>query len=375
MPKKFTLSELKALLNKEHCIYIKPNASNGNFEIYIRTENESAATLIAISYDYKNELFEGLSSNNFDGISFAEYSELKVNQIGFFEFKKPEAVDSQGISSIQCRFTKEEYINTYNQIQKELAFGNIYEINFCIEHYAENAQINSLNTFFNLWDIAQSPYSCYLKIGSKHLICGSPESYIVRKGQKLISQPMKGTRKRSKDHVADELLKQELKENIKERSENTMIVDLVRNDLSKVAERGSVSVEELCEVKSFKTIHQMISTVSCELKESVTWKHIVDATFPMGSMTGVPKKSALKIIENFEKTKRGIFSGTVGLIESNGDFDINVVIRSIVYNEENNYLSIQTGSAITLLSNALEEYEECIEKAQPMFKALGIKNG
>ncbi|MGZ4158296.1 MAG: chorismate-binding protein, partial [Bacteroidia bacterium] len=186
----------------------------------------------------------------------------------------------------------------------------------------------------------------------------------------LISQPIKGTAKRSENILEDERLKNDLQNNLKERSENVMIVDLVRNDLSHIAKRGTVKVEELHSLYSFKQVHQLISTVSCELKENISFTDILKSTFPMGSMTGAPKISAMKLIEEFESTKRGLYSGAVGYISPDGDFDFNVVIRSILYNADNNYLSFMVGSAITDKANAGQEYEECLLKAKAMFEVL-----
>jgi para-aminobenzoate synthetase component 1 len=149
-----------------------------------------------------------------------------------------------------------------------------------------------------------------------------------------------------------------------------MIVDLVRNDLSKIASKGSVNVDELFGIYSFKQVHQMISTVSCEIKDHFTFTDIIKATFPMGSMTGAPKVRAMQIIEECESTKRGVYSGALGYIEPNGDFDFSVVIRSILYNSSNNYLSFMTGSAITSQADAESEYAECLLKAKAMFEAL-----
>ena len=167
-------------------------------------------------------------------------------------------------------------------------------------------------------------------------MCASPERFLQKKSERLISQPIKGTIRRSTDAGEDEELKKELYNNVKERSENVMIVDLVRNDLSRIAKKGSVEVEELFGIYTFKQVHHMISTISCELRETTTFTDIIRSMFPMGSMTGAPKISAMKLIEKHEKTKRGLYSGAVGYISPSGDFDFNVVIRSILYNAKNN---------------------------------------
>ena len=168
---------------------------------------------------------------------------------------------------------------------------------------------------------------------------------------------------------SDNQIKKELRENAKERAENIMIVDLVRNDLSKIAKRDSVKVEELCQVYTFKNIHQMISTISCDMKKNVTFSDIIKATFPMGSMTGAPKLRVMELMDKYEPSRRGLYSGSIGLIKPNGDFDLNVVIRTLIYNKAKQLLSFHVGGAITIQSSAEEEYEETLTKAASLFKA------
>lgn len=277
--------------------------------------------------------------------------------------------DEQNIT-IKSKITKPEYINAVNQLKQHIRKGNIYEVNFCQEYFAENTTINPVAIYSKLNTISQAPFSAYCKFGSQYVMCASPERFIQKRGNHLISQPIKGTAKRSANSEEDEQLKQELKNNPKEQSENVMIVDLVRNDLSRIAKRGSVNVDELFGIYSFKQVHQMISTISCDVKEDVSFTEIIRNTFPMGSMTGAPKISAMKLIEEFESTKRGLYSGAIGYIDPYGDFDFNVVIRSILYNEENKYVSFMVGSAITDKSVAENEYDECLLKAKAMFEVL-----
>ena len=195
-----------------------------------------------------------------------------------------------------------------------------------------------------------------------------PGKVLKKTGDTIFSQPIKGTAKRSK--IADENEKHQLRTNEKERAENVMIVDLVRNDLSKICVEGSVRVKELFEIHSFPQVHQMISTIEGKLVENIPFSEILKATFPMGSMTGAPKKRVLELIEKYEQTKRGLFSGSVGYISPGGDFDFNVVIRSILYNAQSGYLSIPVGSAITWKSNPEKEFEECENKIEGIIKAL-----
>jgi len=268
---------------------------------------------------------------------------------------------------IKQRISREEYLKAVNSIQMHIQIGDVYEMNFCQEFYVEDATIDAGAVFEKLNKLSKAPLSCYYKRHKKHLLCASPERYLKKTGNKLISQPIKGTSKRGATINEDRHLKSALLKDEKERSENIMIVDLVRNDLSKVAKRGSVKVEELCELYSFEQVHQLISTISCELDSDVSISDILKSTFPMGSMTGAPKIKAMQLIEQYEETKRGLYSGAVGYISPEGDFDFNVVIRSILYNENEQYISYIAGSAITSKSIPEKEYEECMTKAKAMY--------
>ncbi len=217
------------------------------------------------------------------------------------------------------------------------------------------------------------PFAVFFRNHTQYLLSASPERYIRKEGNKIISQPIKGTAKRFEDPVQDEKSKQELAQSAKERTENIMIVDLVRNDLAHTSRKGSVKVEELCEIYTFRQVHQMISTVVSEVEPTTHPITILKTTFPMGSMTGAPKISAMKLIEALEETKRGLYSGAVGYFTPNGDFDFNVIIRSILYNSHEQYLSFSVGSAITAEAAPEKEYEECLLKANAMLNVLKIK--
>jgi para-aminobenzoate synthetase component 1 len=207
-------------------------------------------------------------------------------------------------------------------------------------------------------------------MNDKYLVCSSPERFVQKKGPLVISQPIKGTIKREEDHAADILSRQALQQNSKERAENVMVVDLVRNDLSHTATAGSVKVTELFGIYSFAHVHHMISTVTAIPEPNLPFTAIIRQAFPMGSMTGAPKLRVLQLIEQYEQSRRGLFSGALGYITPEGDFDFNVVIRSILYNEETGYLSFPTGSAITSYADPEKEWEECLLKAASMKKVL-----
>lgn len=291
-----------------------------------------------------------------------------------FSTSAPQKEEKNEQINIQSKISKEEYINAVNKLKEHIYRGDIYEINFCQEFFAEKVVLKTPLIYKKLNQISGAPFSAYCKFQEHYLMCASPERFLKRKSDRLLSQPIKGTIRRSKDAEEDEELKKELYNNDKERSENVMIVDLVRNDLSRIAKKGSVEVEELFGIYTFKQVHHMISSISCELNERTTFTDIIRSMFPMGSMTGAPKISAMKLIEEYEKTKRGLYSGAVGYISPTGDFDFNVVIRSILYNEKNKCLSFITGSAITEKAEAEKEYEECLLKAKAMFEVLSSGN-
>ena len=270
------------------------------------------------------------------------------------------------------RFTREEYIKTVGRLQEHIVRGDCYEVNFCQEFYSHQSIPFPTEVFKRLSERSPSPFSACYRCQDQYLLCASPERFLKRTGDCLIAQPMKGTSKRIlEDLPADLREKSALARDEKERAENIMIVDLVRNDLSKVCTEGSVHVKNFLEVHTFPQVHQMISTVEGRLPPGITTGRILEATFPMGSMTGAPKKRVMELIETYEKTRRGLYSGTVGYLDPEGNFDFNVVIRSILYNSARQYISIQCGSAITFNSDPEKEYEECLLKASALFSALG----
>ncbi len=351
-----------------------------------------------LSYDLKNDL-ENLSSKNFDGLNFPDlyfFQPQKLILVGKekVEFRYLNMVedeiasdykeilqldlDSKPFSSeekneaapIHARISKEDYLSKVSEMLEHIHRGDIYEANFCQEYFAENRTIDPAKVFQNLNEISSPPFASFLKLEDYYLLSASPERYIKKDGNKVISQPIKGTARRAETQEEDEKIIEMLAKDPKELSENVMIVDLVRNDISRVAKKGSVHVDELCKVYSFKQVHQLISTISAELEVDTTPVEVVQATFPMGSMTGAPKISAMKIIEELEESKRGLYSGAVGYFTPEGDFDFNVVIRSILYNANSQYVSFSVGGAITSKSIPEQEYEECQLKAKAMLKAL-----
>lgn len=345
-----------------------------------------------LGYDLKNEI-EGLQSSHtnkagFEDIFFfvpAIVIGLEKNIVTIHSIKKEPGliyneieneVLSEHLSSptkqihLQSSLTKKEYIDIIKTVQRHILRGDCYELNYCQEFFAEGVLIEPLLTYSKLIEISPTPFSCFYKIENKYLLCASPERFLSKSGSTIFSQPIKGTAPRNTNTALDEIEKQNLQTNPKERSENVMIVDLVRNDLSRICKEGTVEVDELFGIYSFPQVHQMISTVKGELREGITFAEIIRATFPMGSMTGAPKRRAMQLIEQYEKTKRQLFSGSVGYISPERDFDFNVVIRSIFYNAHNRFLNYLVGGAITFYADAEREYEECLLKAKAIIDTL-----
>ncbi len=272
---------------------------------------------------------------------------------------------------LRQRVSKQAYISAVEKIKQHIRRGDIYELNYCMEFYAEKAEIDPLHLYQQLNTISEAPYSCLVRLNGVWMIGSSPERFLKKENNKLLTQPIKGTAKRSSNQEEDHQIKKDLLSSLKERTENVMIVDVARNDLSRIAEKGTVNVDELYGIYTYKQVHQMISTVSCQLRPQLTFKEIVQATFPMASMTGAPKISAMKLIAESEVSRRGLYSGSFGYISPEGNFDFNVIIRSILYNTSNQYLSFSVGSAITHLCDPEQEYGECLLKAKAMMEVLG----
>jgi para-aminobenzoate synthetase component 1 len=272
---------------------------------------------------------------------------------------------------IRSRISKEEYLNLIGKLQQHILAGDCYEINYCQEFFIESVSLDPLELYRALTIISPSPFSAYYSVDNRFLICASPERFLKRSGENILSQPIKGTAGRDLENPAhDKFLRTTLANSEKERAENVMVVDLVRNDLSKICKRDTVFVSELFGIYSFPQVHQMISTIVGKTRPDLYWTDMVARTFPMGSMTGAPKKRVLELIEQYEKSKRGLFSGALGYVKPNQDFDFNVVIRSLLYNRTRQYLAYFAGSGITFNSDPEKEYEECLLKVAAFGKII-----
>lgn len=358
-------------------------STNDSFEdLKLYMEQQPRWLFGHLSYDLKNQT-EKLSSNNIDSVGFPEASFfspkslLKFSEEGVeflltedTEFlireinRTPINFNSEiSLDQVHCNTDQTEYLDTVKKLKDHIIEGDIYELNYCVEFIIKELKINPASFFSDLISVSPSPFSSFYKIDQHFLISASPERYLKKTGNKLISQPIKGTARRGATLEEDKKIIETLRNDEKELAENMMIVDLVRNDLARSCIPGSVTVEEMFGIYTFTHLHQMISSISGTLKDDV---HFIDAirnSFPMGSMTGAPKIRVMELIEKYEKSKRGLYSGTLGYFTPQGDFDFNVVIRSLIYNQEKRIGSFQVGSAITYDSDPELEYKECLLKA------------
>ena len=345
-----------------------------------------------ICYDQKNELEPRLASVHPQKTGFPRshffipqtvcYINKEQTTLTIESFDDPgaiyeeitDAIGEHSLSIPQLKFSsttsRERYLDTIAKLRRHIADGDCYEINYCNEGFCEHAVIEPLEVFHALNKLSPAPFAAYYRLDDKYMMCASPERYLRREGAQILSQPIKGTARRDKDPVKDAEIKEQLRNDIKERAENVMIVDLVRNDLTRCCETGSIAVEELFGIYSFPQVHQMISTVVGTMKDQMTFEDAIRYTFPMGSMTGAPKISAMRLMEQYERSKRGVYSGAIGYFSPDNDFDFNVVIRTLLYNSAKKYLSFQAGSAITYHANAEQEYAECLLKAKAILEVL-----
>lgn len=327
--------------------------------------------IVFINYDYKNDI-EAFPEKENNPLQFPQHLFVEVEEVISVEnlnFDQNE-VPASTITKITPTVTKEEYIKKVTALKQHIQQGDIYEINYCITFEAIDVVIDPLTIYQKLNAISKAPYSALAKFEHLYIISSSPELFLSKNGNKLTTKPIKGTAKRGITQQEDEQVKKDLYFNEKERNENVMIVDVARNDLSRIAKKGTVITEKLYDIESYKQVHQMVSTVSCELKDNTPFEDIIKATFPMASMTGAPKIKAMELINEYELYNRGPYSGALGYMDEKGDFDLSVLIRSIFYDEKKHYLSFTVGSAITALCNAEDEYKECLLKAKAMMEVL-----
>lgn len=352
-----------------------------NYEYQSITKPNAKANLTGfpLAYLYTPAIVIELTGNQVTIQSDSENSQILFDQISSFKVPSlSEQGDEQSAyqsaaptTSIVPLISKEAYLEAIHKILALIRRGDFYEINYCQAFELQHLSADPVSLYVNLTEVSPTPFACFYKNHSDYLLCASPERYLQKKGNQLISQPIKGTIKRNLHNNADDKLQVEaLQNSSKDKSENVMVVDLVRNDLSRICEQGTVKVSELFGIYSFPQVHQMISTITGTLSSNTLFSEILEATFPMGSMTGAPKKRVMETIDALEPTKRGLYSGTVGYFNPAGDFDFNVVIRSIFFNSDTKKASYGVGGGITIYSDPEKEYEECLLKAAAIKKVL-----
>jgi len=285
-----------------------------------------------------------------------EMSNISINTVGY------ECLVSSNMS-------KEEYLNRVKLAKGFIERGDIYQVNLS-QRFRAKFNTDPLKYFLNLYHIQPVPYGCYINFGEYRLVSGSMELFLRRKGNQVVTKPIKGTKKRGSSAESDELLIYELSKSDKERAENLMIVDLMRNDLSRVCNVGTVNVTNLFKIESYSTLHQMVSEVSGNMRRHMGLKDIIENTFPPGSVTGAPKKRTLEIIDELEPHYRGPYCGVIGIFMPNGDLTLSVGIRIVVI--RNDSATFWVGSGIVWDSEPEEEYEETLIKAKAILCAMAV---
>ena len=412
LPADFQARALRWAAGFAHCAFFQPNSlpyPEGPFTrlLAVATRADDAPRMLIelqpwlsrtdaaprcgfVTYDVKNEV-EALSSGNYAGFSWPQlhffraetwlhwhgsHLEICGNTNGILAEILATAVPVPAplqVTGLRPRLPRTEYLQAVEAIREDILSGEVYELNLCQEFYADGVTLDPIDIFERLNEVSPAPFAGFLRWHDHYLLCASPERFVARRGNRIISQPIKGTTSRGTTPANDAQQRQNLLHDEKERAENLMIVDLVRNDLARLARTGTVQVPELFGLYPFRHVWQMISTVTAELRPGVDLVEVLRAAFPMGSMTGAPKIRAMQLIEHYERSRRGLYSGSMGVVWPGGDFDFNVIIRSLQYRADTGYLSFQVGSAITYDSVPEQEYAECLLKARAILEVLGTR--
>lgn len=271
--------------------------------------------------------------------------------------------------TITSNFSKDEYINAVKKIIEYIKNGDVFEVNLSQKFKAIlNKSFPQKKLYNFLRDKNKAPFSANITLNNLQILSFSPERFIKIKNNYIVTCPIKGTIKRDNDFIEDKFLANILHNSEKDRAENIMIVDLMRNDLSKICEKTSVKVSELCKIESFTNVHHLVSTIKGKLKSSIKNTDIIKTCFPGGSITGAPKIRAMEIISEIEKSNRNIYCGSIGYFSFNNIADLSIAIRTVIIND--NELHLSAGGAITLDSNPESEYQETILKAEKIISIL-----
>lgn len=337
-----------------------------------------------IAYEYSEFTQEGFSparskeGERFPNMHFLFYrtEDICSGKIGELAYKTRDK-SNLSINSIlyesfaNSNMSKEAYVNMVELAKGFIERGDIYQVNLS-QRFCSKFNADPLKFFLNLYNIQPVPYGCYINFGGYQLISGSMELFLRRRQNELITRPIKGTRKRGSSASSDETLIYELARSDKERAENLMIVDLMRNDLSRICDVGTVRVRTLFEIESYSTLHQMVSDVGGNLRMNVELREIIEATFPPGSVTGAPKKRTLEIIDLLEPHYRGPYCGVIGIFMPDVGLTLSVGIRIVVV--ENGSATFWAGSGIVWDSDPEDEYEETLIKARAILCAMALAN-
>jgi para-aminobenzoate synthetase component 1 len=262
-------------------------------------------------------------------------------------------------------FSESAYQHAFDAIQNYIREGDCYQVNLA-KRFAITAEGEPWAAYLKLRQLNAAPFSAYMDLPSVTLMSSSPERLLQVTDQRVETKPIKGTRPRDRNNaIKDQQLAEDLQHSVKDRAENLMIVDLLRNDLGKVCEPGSISVPAPFALESFATVHHLVSTITGQLSASETAVSLMRACFPGGSITGAPKLRAMEIIEELEPHRRGAYCGSIAYIGFDGDMDSNILIRTLVFNQ--NTLRFWAGGGIVADSEASAEYQEVNDKAAAMF--------
>ncbi len=293
-----------------------------------------------------------------------------------------ETSTEEAINSATSNFTRAEYMSAVEHIREQIRLGNTYQTNLTQQLRCQTSPAASPELIF--WRLRRdhpAPFAAFLRRTDSTVISASPERFFrVSRDRRIETSPIKGTRRRGKTPAQDAELRKELASSAKDRAENTMIVDLMRNDLGRVCEYGSVQVDNLCEIEEHPTLMHLVSTVRGELRDGVRMSEILRALFPCGSITGAPKISTMKIIEGLEPQSRGLSMGAIGCYLPEGyaeisdaKLDVSVAIRTMVSRDDG--IVFNVGGGVVIDSDPEKEYEESLLKARALFEAIGANAG
>jgi len=305
-----------------------------------------------------------LVGNGRDSRTFARWSEL-VAQLS--AEPPPEPPSFRVLRPPKPNFDRAEYAAAFRAVQDHIRRGDCYQVNLTQRFEAE-AEGDAWHAYLRLREINPAPFAAYLDLPDGKIVCSSPERFLRLRADHVETKPIKGTRPRSKDEVRDHALAEELRTSTKDRAENVMIVDLLRNDLGKCCVPGSVRASKLFDIESFASVHQLVSTVEGRLAPGKHALDLVAACFPGGSITGAPKVAAMRIIEELEPQRRSVYCGSIGYVGFDGNMDLNIAIRTLVQQGDRVYT--WAGGGVVADSRVDAEYQESLDKAAAMLAVM-----